>query len=104
MRFQRSGGRVVVDWRSSLEGFGFEEGDIEICAAGAIIEYLNETQKTALGHILSLKKIQPNTCLEIDQLFGQFRSSVQLRYELDIELSKSAAKRLHPRDRRLAGR
>jgi DNA mismatch repair protein MutS len=35
---------------STLEGFGLDEGDEIVCAAGAILEYLEETQKTALGH------------------------------------------------------
>ncbi|MDP6542551.1 MAG: DNA mismatch repair protein MutS [Phycisphaerae bacterium] len=60
---------------TTLEGFGFDGWDESISAAGAIIEYLRETQKTALGHISSLRKfdraghmvIDGNTlrCLEI---------------------------------------
>jgi DNA mismatch repair protein MutS len=52
---------------ATLEGFGIsdsEEGLIP--AAGAIIEYLNETQKTALGHIQNLKKIYRKKFLQID--------------------------------------
>ncbi|MFH1614680.1 MAG: DNA mismatch repair protein MutS [Planctomycetota bacterium] len=50
----------------SLEGFGIGEGDEVICAAGAIIEYLTETQKVALNHIASLKKITRNKFLQVD--------------------------------------
>jgi len=60
---------------ATLEGFGFDGPDESISAAGAIIEYLRETQKTALGHVRSLRKfdraghmvIDGNTlrCLEI---------------------------------------
>ena len=40
---------------ATLEGFGIGDGeDGLIPPAGAIIEYLNETQKTTLGHIQSL--------------------------------------------------
>ncbi len=40
---------------ASLEGFGCEEIDGGISAAGALIDYLNETQRTSLAHISSLK-------------------------------------------------
>jgi len=53
---------------STLEGFGIDDGDAELIpAAGAIIEYLNETQKTALGHISSVRKISREKFLQIDQ-------------------------------------
>ncbi|MBN1796910.1 MAG: hypothetical protein JW804_09580, partial [Sedimentisphaerales bacterium] len=51
---------------STLEGFGIGQGDESLCAAGAIIEYLNETQKTTLGHIQSLKKVDAQNYLQID--------------------------------------
>jgi DNA mismatch repair protein MutS len=52
---------------ATLEGFGI--GDNEdglICPAGAVIEYLNETQKITLGHIRNLKKISRQDYLQID--------------------------------------
>ncbi len=52
---------------ATLEGFGI--GDNEdglVTGAGAIIEYLNETQKTTLGHIRNLKKINREKFLQID--------------------------------------
>ncbi len=53
---------------TTLEGFGISNGDNSLIpAAGAIIEYLNETQKTALSHIQSLKKISRKNFLQIDQ-------------------------------------
>jgi len=52
---------------TTLEGFGISDNeDGLICPAGAIIEYLNETQKTTLGHIQSLKKINRQKFLQID--------------------------------------
>ena len=51
---------------TTLEGFGIV-GDFEgIRAAGAILEYLDETQKTALGHITSIRLRQPSQYLQID--------------------------------------
>jgi DNA mismatch repair protein MutS len=52
---------------ATLEGFGIGDGDdCLIPPAGAIIEYLNETQKTTLGHIGNLKKIEHRNFLQID--------------------------------------
>ncbi|MHC4186121.1 MAG: MutS N-terminal domain-containing protein [Planctomycetota bacterium] len=52
---------------ATLEGFGIEDGDDDVIPpAGAIIEYLNETQKTTLGHIHSLKKISRQKFLQVD--------------------------------------
>ena len=52
---------------ATLEGFGIDDGDEGLIPpAGAIIEYLNETQKTTLGHIRSLRKIEQRDFLQID--------------------------------------
>jgi DNA mismatch repair protein MutS len=52
---------------ATLEGFGIgDDDDGLIPPAGAIIEYLNETQKTTLGHIRNLKKISRQNFLQID--------------------------------------
>ena len=55
---------------STLEGFGFTGQPAEIpalCAAGAILEYLNETQKQASTQIDSLIPYHPESQLEIDE-------------------------------------
>ena len=52
---------------ATLEGFGIGDTDDGLVSpAGAIIEYLNETQKTTLGHIRSLKRINRDSFLQID--------------------------------------
>jgi len=52
----------------SLEGFGFEECDLPaIAAAGAVLEYLQETQKTSLGHLVRLVRYSASSALEIDE-------------------------------------
>jgi DNA mismatch repair protein MutS len=52
---------------ATLEGFGISDDDDGLIRpAGAIIEYLNETQKTTLGHILNLKRIDRRDFLQID--------------------------------------
>ncbi len=52
---------------TSLAGFGFEHPGPEVCAAGAIIDYLNETQKTALAHINKLTRFERSNFVQIDQ-------------------------------------
>jgi DNA mismatch repair protein MutS len=55
---------------ASLEGFGFggDPGDIQaVRAAGAILDYLTETQKTSLEHIDRLVPYRAATTLEIDE-------------------------------------
>ena len=52
---------------ATLEGFGIRDADDELVRpAGAVIEYLNETQKTTLGHIRNLKRINREKFLQID--------------------------------------
>ncbi|MBL7133067.1 MAG: DNA mismatch repair protein MutS [Phycisphaerae bacterium] len=51
---------------TTLEGFGFDEWDASISAAGAIIDYLRETQKTALAHIAQLRKFDRSDHMAID--------------------------------------
>ena len=55
---------------ASLEGFGFSssaEDDQAIRAAGAVLDYLTETQKTSLDHIDRLIPYRAGSTLEIDQ-------------------------------------
>ncbi len=50
----------------TLQGFGFEGWDESISAAGALIEYLQETQKDSLAHIRQLRKIERADYMAID--------------------------------------
>lgn len=51
----------------SVEGFGFDDNDrLAIRAAGAILDYLKETQKTSLQHIDRLLPYRRGTRLELD--------------------------------------
>jgi DNA mismatch repair protein MutS len=52
----------------SLEGFGFAEQDAAaIRAAGAVLDYLAETQKASIAHIDRLVPYRPGSTLEIDE-------------------------------------
>jgi DNA mismatch repair protein MutS len=54
---------------ATLEGFGFdiERDAAAIRAAGAIVDYLAETQKSSLAHIDRLIAYRPSEALEIDE-------------------------------------
>jgi DNA mismatch repair protein MutS len=52
---------------ATLEGFDLEEGCPSVAAAGAILQYLNETQKTNLGHIARLEPYRHGSTLVLDE-------------------------------------
>lgn len=53
---------------ASLEGFGFNDGDATaIRAAGAVLEYLCETQRASLDHLDRLVPYRRGGALEIDE-------------------------------------
>ena len=51
---------------TTLKGFGFDGWDASVSAAGAVIEYLRETQKTALAHIRALRRFDRTDHMLID--------------------------------------
>ena len=51
----------------SLDGFDIEPDSAGIVAAGALLEYVQETQKTSLGHIARLEPYRRGTHLIIDE-------------------------------------
>lgn len=52
----------------SLEGFGFvEEDTLALAAAGAVLDYLGETQKSSLAHVDRIAPFRLGQQLEIDQ-------------------------------------
>ena len=52
---------------SSLDGLGLKDYSIGITAAGAVMEYLMETQKHSLAHILSLVPYQTGKYMILDR-------------------------------------
>ncbi len=51
----------------SLEGFDIDETSPGIVAAGVLLDYLHETQRSALGHISRLEPYRPGFNLNIDE-------------------------------------
>ena len=52
----------------SVREMGLEEKKLGVSAAGALIQYLSETQKNALEHILSIRAYESCRTLSIDRL------------------------------------
>ena len=52
---------------STLDGFGIEQfGPVAICAAGAVVDYLRETQKSALEHFDHIRPFHVDDHVRID--------------------------------------
>lgn len=49
-----------------LRGFGCEDCHASIAAAGALLQYLKDTQRQALPHLCGLKRQQQNDLLQLD--------------------------------------
>ncbi len=63
-----------------LRGFGCEDMVLAICAAGALLQYLNDTQQTSLPHITGLSLEQSSDMVILD-------ASTRRNLELDTTLS-----------------
>jgi DNA mismatch repair protein MutS len=63
-----------------LHGFGCEDLDLAICAAGALLQYTQETQRTALPHINALHIEAPAESIVLD-------AATRRNLEIDTNLS-----------------
>jgi DNA mismatch repair protein MutS len=69
-RFERDAMQRAVERHfkvQTLEGYGFEQGSPVVPAAGALIEYVEETQKQACEHILRIEKVDAARHLVLDR-------------------------------------
>src|SRR5262249_56918132 len=53
---------------ATLSGFGFDDAQPCLSAAGAIIIYLQETLRTSLAHLRRLKPHRPEALLTLDEV------------------------------------
>jgi DNA mismatch repair protein MutS len=62
--------RLLIDQFQTrdLSGFGLDEGDMAACAAGALLQYVQDTQRAALPHLRGLRLEQPGEHLHIDAM------------------------------------
>ena len=69
-RFDSDGARraLFAHFRvASLEGYGIENASPIVSAAGALVEYLQETQRSACEHVRALELVQPADFLVLDR-------------------------------------
>jgi len=67
--FKRSYERLTDQFKTiSLEGFGCENWTAGICAAGAVVFYIRETQKQKLEHLTRIETHRLDTYLMVDEL------------------------------------
>jgi DNA mismatch repair protein MutS len=65
----------------SLEGFGVEASSLLVPAAGALIEYVAETQRASCEHILRIEPVVPETYLLLDRATRQCLELVETQRE-----------------------
>jgi DNA mismatch repair protein MutS len=77
-----SASRLLTDQMGTLDlkGFGADELPLAICAGGALLQYVRDTQKAAVPHIRSLHVEERSDALIID-------ASTRRNLELDVSLS-----------------
>lgn len=79
---QRKGARLVPPWQFDTEsattqlcrqfetrdlaGFGCQQLEVAIGAAGALLEYVKDTQRTGLPHVRALQEESRDECIQID--------------------------------------
>jgi DNA mismatch repair protein MutS len=59
--------QIKKQWRvNTVAGFGFDDDDPAVLSVGAILSYLNETQKSSLAHLRAPKKHEAAEYVAID--------------------------------------
>ncbi len=69
-RFEREACRRILHEHfkvRSLEGYGIEDDSPIVGAAGALVEYLQETQRGSCAHVLSMRREDPRGFLVLDR-------------------------------------
>jgi DNA mismatch repair protein MutS len=90
---------------SSLEGFGIDDDSLVILAAGALIQYVEETQKAACVHLLRIEVVDDEkhlfldratrSCLELFKTQRDGRREGTLLDTLDATLTPMGGRLLH---------
>ncbi|MBQ2201299.1 MAG: DNA mismatch repair protein MutS, partial [Clostridia bacterium] len=72
---------------ASLKGFGLEGKTLAVGAAGALLSYLEDTQKNALSHIHSIKLLNRSAFMQLD---ASTRRNLELTQPLQFNGSKKS--------------
>ena len=67
VRFESARGELLDQFGvATLQGFGAEDSPAAVCAAGALVTYLRETQRRSLGHIRQLRIYSVSETMVLD--------------------------------------
>ena len=59
---------MQAHFRKSVQELGFAESRLAVCAAGALLDYLTQTQKNALSHILKAEGYDSRMYMALDKV------------------------------------
>ena len=88
----------------SLKGFGLENQDLAIIAAGAVFHYLAENQQQQLGHITGISRIAPDRYMWLDRFTVRNLELIHSPHDNAITLSQVLDKTKTPMGGRLLKR
>ncbi len=65
--FDHTEGLLLTQFKvKSLDGFGLADRTFAVCASGAAIHYINETQRSPASHLGAMTYFEPNDYLSLD--------------------------------------
>ncbi|MEM7163522.1 MAG: DNA mismatch repair protein MutS [Bacteroidota bacterium] len=85
----------------NLKGFGIEGNQVGICAAGAILHYLEETEHKKISHISSISRIDTNKYVWLDKFTIRNLEIVSSQQDDGISLLEVVDRTLTPMGARL---
>ena len=88
----------------SLKGFGLDNQELAIIAAGAVFHYLSENQQQQLGHITSISRIAPDRYMWLDRFTVRNLELIHSPHDNAITLSQVLDKTKTPMGGRLLKR
>ena len=88
----------------SLKGFGLDNQELAVIAAGAVFHYLSENQQQQLGHITSISRIAPDRYMWLDRFTVRNLELIHSPHDNAITLSQVLDKTKTPMGGRLLKR
>jgi DNA mismatch repair protein MutS len=88
----------------SLKGFGLDNQELAVIAAGAVFHYLSENQQQQLGHITSISRIAPDRYMWLDRFTVRNLELIHSPHDNAITLSQVLDKTNTPMGGRLLKR
>ena len=89
---------------NSLKGFGIEEMDLAITAAGAVLNYLEDTEHKEIAHIASINRIEEDKYVWLDKFTIRNLELIYPQHEGGVPLIRILDKTLTPMGSRMLKR